>query len=348
MARRLKLPNGFGSIKNLGKRRRNPYAALITVGYDNTGKQIRKYIGYYPTYKDALNALSVYNTNPYSLELINITFKDAFNKWAKWKYPQVADSTRNGYDSAFKHLEIFYNKGLQDITTDMLQTVIDDKDIGFGVKRKIIVVFNQLYKFYVDDIKNLKDITTKIILPKSVSNTKVEEKIFTIEEIKLVWDNVNNFKDVDILLILLYTGFRINELLNIKTENVFLEEGYIIGGNKTKFSINRKVPIHHKIKPFIEKRYDKNKTYLIRNAKNERFKYSNYKRERFERLMDALDMKHTPHDTRHTVATYLQVNGADKIAIRQILGHAGKDITEQVYTHALIEDLRKNIELLDY
>lgn len=348
MARRLKLPNGFGSIKNLGKRRRNSYAAVITLGFDSTGKQIRKYIGYYPTYKDALNALSVYNTNPYDLELLNIKFKEAFDKWSKWKYPQVSDSTVNGYESAIKHLELLYSRNLQDITTDMLQTIIDDKDIGYGIKRKIIVIFNQLYKFYSDDIKNLKDITTRIVMPKSASNTKVEEKIFTLDEIKLIWNNLGNFKDLDILLILLYTGFRINELLNIKTENVFLEEGYIIGGNKTKFSINRKVPIHHKIKPFIEKRYDKNKPYLIRNAKDEKFKYSNYKRERFERLMHALDMKHTPHDTRHTVATYLQVNGADKIAIRQILGHAGKDITEQVYTHAIIEDLRKNIELLDY
>ena len=64
--------------------------------------------------------------------------------------------------------------------------------------------------------------------------------------------------------------------------------------------------------------------------------------------MDDLGMKHTPHDTRHTVATTLHIKGADKITIRQILGHAGKDITEEVYTHADIIDLHKNISLIDY
>lgn len=55
---------------------------------------------------------------------------------------------------------------------------------------------------------------------------------------------------------------------------------------------------------------------------------------------------HTTHDCRHTVATLLDNAGANETAKRRILGHAGGDVTERVYTHKGLRQLRKCIELL--
>ena len=55
---------------------------------------------------------------------------------------------------------------------------------------------------------------------------------------------------------------------------------------------------------------------------------------------------HTTHDCRHTVATLLDNAGANETAKRRILGHTGGDVTERVYTHKNIRQLRKCIELL--
>ena len=55
---------------------------------------------------------------------------------------------------------------------------------------------------------------------------------------------------------------------------------------------------------------------------------------------------HTTHDCRHTVTTLLDNAGANETAKRRILGHAGGDVTERVYTHKNIRQLRKCIELL--
>jgi len=41
-------------------------------------------------------------------------------------------------------------------------------------------------------------------------------------------------KEVDILIVLLYTGLRIGELLDIHRKNVHIDEKYMIGGLKTK------------------------------------------------------------------------------------------------------------------
>lgn len=348
MAKKLRLPNGFGNIVTLPGRRRKKYAARVTVGYTPCGKQIRKYIGYYEKYADALNALSEYNTNPYDIDTANLTLEEAYEKYKKWKFRDISKSSIAGYEAAFNNIQRLHKYNLVDITTNDLQIILDDEEIGHGIKRKIIVLFNQLYTYFSDDIPNLKKITNKAKLINTKADLKTEDKVFSKLEIKTLWDNLDNYMDLDITLILLYTGFRINELLNIETVNVNLEDRYLRGGNKTKASINRIVPIHDKIFDFIKKRYNPKEKYLFRNRLGERYKYSNFKRERFDRLMNDLNMKHTPHDTRHTVATTLHVNGADKIAIRQILGHAAKDITEDVYTHADIKDLHKNISLIDY
>ena len=63
----MKLPNGYGSVVNLGKRRRKPYAARITVGWSEDGKQKKKYLGYYKTRQEAMKALADYNENPFDL-----------------------------------------------------------------------------------------------------------------------------------------------------------------------------------------------------------------------------------------------------------------------------------------
>lgn len=43
-------------------------------------------------------------------------------------------------------------------------------------------------------------------------------------------------------------------------------------------------------------------------------------------------MDHLPHDERHTCATMLDNADISKVIIKKILGHAGKDVTEKVYT----------------
>ena len=59
----------------------------------------------------------------------------------------------------------------------------------------------------------------------------------------------------DIVLIGIYSGFRPQELVLIRTENVFLDDGYIIGGIKTSNGIDRVVPIHPKINELVVFRY---------------------------------------------------------------------------------------------
>ena len=57
---------------------------------------------------------------------------------------------------------------------------------------------------------------------------------------------------------------------------------------------------------------------------------------------------HIPHDTRHTFISELQSRGADHICIERLVGHSSKGVTDKVYTHKDIQELRQTVELLAY
>ena len=66
----MKNPNGFGSVTRLSGKRRKPWVAKVTVGFDqNTGKQIQKSIGTFATRADAMKQLSLYQVSKKSKHL---------------------------------------------------------------------------------------------------------------------------------------------------------------------------------------------------------------------------------------------------------------------------------------
>lgn len=67
---------------------------------------------------------------------------------------------------------------------------------------------------------------------------------------------------------------------------------------------------------------------------------------RFKSVMQAIGAKHTTHDCRHTFATWLDDADANYNAKRRLLGHAANNVTDGVYTHKALPQLRKAIKLL--
>ena len=71
--------------------------------------------------------------------------------------------------------------------------------------------------------------------------------------------------------------------------------------------------------------------------------YDKY-RGRFRKVMQKLHLEHKPHDTRHTFITKAKRYGVDEYILKLLIGHAILDITEKIYTHRTIEDLKSEIE----
>lgn len=347
----MKMPNGYGSIVNLGKKRRKPFAVRVTVGYEEKGKvngvmqyrQKYKYIGYFEKRKDALECLANYNTDPHELQKSTITFAELYEEWCARKFEKIQASTQDTYKLVFKKSEALHNIPFKDIKTEQMQRVIDaNKDLQ--MIRQFKYLYNQLFKYAIKyDID--KNYAQYLELPtKKDSAPKIP---FTKEEIDFLWLNVNTVDYVDILLILMYSGLRISELLELKNENIHLTERYLfVEKSKTKAGI-RNVPIHKKIAPLIEARIDKNNTYFIPNKKGKATSYNSFRKSQYYRLRKALNLNHTIHEARHTFISQCNRLNLNEVAVQRIIGHANVNVTQH-YTNKTIEDLIKIIDLFDY
>jgi len=81
-------------------------------------------------------------------------------------------------------------------------------------------------------------------------------------------------------------------------------------------------------------------------SKNKKPRYDYYYCSIFKPIMQQLDIKHRPHDCRHTFGTLLNNAEANSTSIKNLIGHNSFITTERIYTHKDIEELRKAIDLI--
>lgn len=294
-------------------------------------------------------ALADYNKNPYSIESTTVTFAQLYENWSREKFSRknnkkISQSNINGYKSAYKFCEPLHDMKFIDIKKSHLQPIIDKCDKGHSTLRKIKVLFNQIYKYAQENDIGIKDYSRFVEIGEDESEST--RKPFTKEDIQKLWDNLGKIDFIDTALIMIYSGLRPGELILIETVKVDIENRIMRGGIKTRAGKNRIIPINKKILPLVKNRLVEGNEFLILNNKGKQFKYANFNKGNWKRLMELLEMEHKPHDCRHTFATLMDNAGANKLSIKRILGHTSSDITDKVYTHKDIEELKKAIDLI--
>lgn len=336
--------NGFGSVIKLGGKRRRPYAVRVTAGWTEDGKQIFKYISYHEKKTDARKALDAYNVNPYDLDATKITFADVYEKWSVPAYKTLSDSSVKTYKSAYKHTVGLHSAVFRDLRATHLQSVVDAVESA-SMARMTKFLFQKLYTYALENDIVEKDYSQYIKLEKK-KETK-EKSPFSPAEIQAMWSKVGVVDYADLIVMLLYTGMRIGELLDMKIENIHLAERYMVGGNKTENGKDRTIPLHQKIIPLIQSRIDKSRNgYLFENTLGKKLTYALFMSKYWGALTAHLEPGHTPHDTRHTFVSRMDSLGVNRVTIQKIVGHSAKDVTD-IYTHKNLDELLAAVDLLD-
>ena len=91
-----------------------------------------------------------------------------------------------------------------------------------------------------------RDLTEGLVYEWTNSTEQIHDR-YSDEEIKTLWSKLYEINNVDIILIMIYTGLRPTELLEIQTENVHLDEKYMVGGMKTEAGKDRIIPLNDNI-----------------------------------------------------------------------------------------------------
>lgn len=156
-------------------------------------------------------------------------------------------------------------------------------------------------------------------------------------------------RDLLILKMFYSTGLRVSEVAQLKMQNINFGEGTLrILGKRNK---TRVIPLGrnliHDLKIYVSQR---------KSLERKDMEYTDYlfvkpNREPFTRQQIAsivnsyikrvTDKKKAhPHALRHTFATHLLDEGADLMAVKELLGHSSLSTT-QVYTHVSVEHLKR-------
>jgi site-specific recombinase XerD len=365
--KRKKLPNGFGQITEIkNKNLRKPFRVLITVGKNEFGRPICKPLkpqSFFETYNEAYSALLEYNKKPFDLKR-NITMEEMYEEWVESYKTRVAYNTyRNSVVVPWKYCSYVYNIPVRELRSSHIKYCIENGSIikndkimyaNIVLKNKIKVLFNMLLDYAIEC--DLTDRNYSRML-KITSSEKYEVQkshiCFTDDEMDSLWNNVDIIEGVDIILIQCYSGWRPQELLNIKIIDVDLDVGFFKGGLKTKSGKNRIVPIHEKIKDLVKNQLDyafeTGSEYLINvrhknSSGNHKLNYTGYTK-RLSNIINELGLNryHRPHDPRVQFVTMAKRDKVDEYAIKKIIGHKINDLTESVYTHRDFNWLKEEI-----
>lgn len=341
----MKRANGTGSVYKLSGKRRRPWMAVRAAEYED-GSAKRQIVGYFATKHEAEDAISLDRIRPVSA-YANATLKGLWDMWIESKaFTRLSLSGQRYYRAGFAHLSPLHKRKYADLRRDHFQQCIDDAEeagLSWSSLSAIRCVCSLLGEYASANDVVPKSYATKLLLP-----PKGKRKIltFTDDEIKLLSDH-DAEPWVDTVLILIYTGMRISEMLKLKKEDVDINEMVIVGGVKTDAGKDRTIPVHPKIQGYILARHEASKKWLIERD-GKALRDDAYRSDYYYPTLEALGIRRlTPHKARHTFFTRFDAVCNDKWAMAQIGGHTDPTFSQKTYSHPDIKRLRTAIEMME-
>lgn len=343
----MKNSNGMGSVvKRKGVRKPYlVYGAAVLID----GKYKREYLGSFKTKKEAEERRMAYYFNP-QIKRSDLTLKEVFEDYKQThRYQKTSDSSKNVYEACFKRSAKLQNYRFGDIRTADIQQLVNTvakEGKSRALQEQLKNFWNVMYKHAMQNEIVQKNYAEYIELTLDDNNNKRALTDIEIEKIRKAALNGNTAAKWTLYLI--YSGWRISEMLELTVFNYDENRHCFTGGKKTRAGKNRIVPIHSELQWIIDEQLSKRGETVFCKDDGKPMGYYCFYRHFFQPMLDELELDSaiTPHITRHTCASKLKAVGADDFYRKKILGHAMQDITDDVYTHAEYDKLRDTIELL--
>lgn len=365
-----KRENGNGSVYKRSDIVHRPwYAATPAISDPETGKVAREIIGHYATRAEALEALMAYNQAP--TKKIRSTFEDLYIEWKTINFKKLSKSMQDCYSAAYKKLRPIHKKIFKDIRTADMQKIIDyyedehcelDENgkkvrdesgnekirapLSYSSLHHMVVLLGLVYAYAMqNDVVN-KDYSKFIVI--SIDKS-VEKQAFTEIEVKKIEKAAEDgVQYADLILIMCYTGYRISEFLGLTKFNYKPDENVFAGGgNKTEAGRNKIVPIHPKIKPYIEIHVAKNGKTIFCKENGKPFSSKEFREKVYYPTIEAIGIRNlTPHATRRTFATRAAAAGVRPEDLIRMMGHTDYKIDTDSYIKQESQTLVSAINLI--
>ena len=231
----------------------------------------------------------------------------------------------------------------QNITDFLWQ--LKQKGLKISSIYRMTEAVRQYYKFLV--LENVIKInpSENLISPK-IPMTLPD--MLSFQEVDLLLNSVNgsdiqSLRNRTMLELLYATGLRVSELINLKFDNINIDEKFvrIIGkGNK-----ERLIPFTEKaqmyLKIYLNNRQKAKSNYIFLTRLGKPISRIEFWRQLKNIAIAAgITKKISPHTLRHSFATHILSAGADIRFVQEMLGHSSISTT-QIYTHLTNEHVKQ-------
>lgn len=289
-----------------------------------------------------------------------ITLGGIYKEWSSLHYRKIGKKTREGYDNAWRHsLQVLANTPIEDLNVIDYQNVLDGiADKSQSLQHKLLLLIGQLCRYAIA-VHRLQVVepTRYLVLDGKANKSR---EIFSDDEIARLFcyaDLDEEFSEAArIVLLLIFTGVRPEELFAVRKENVDLEAHYIFfEGSKTAAGRNRLVPLIAPVMPYVIWFYHVSKIdYLIMSQKGCRMDLHNWRIRQFYPLMRELEISEpdnprrlVPYSCRHTYASLADRANVDKDTLSKLIGHTSYKFTKRVYVHEKLPQLAAEVQKID-
>lgn len=293
---------------------------------------------------------------------LNKNNKDILEKYQIYlltvKQKEEKTTVSSYIEDIYKYLEYMENNKIktalnieyQDITK-YLKYLDNNNYETSSIIRKIVSI--KLFHKYLSEEYKIKDVSSKIINPRlrrKLPNILTIEEVDNLLDIKL--NTPFDYRNKAMLELMYSSGLRVSELVDLKLNNIDLDNGYVrcLGkGKKERIIPIGEIAIEYLKKYINEYRNSMKKGYYTENVfLNNHGK--NITRQGFFLIIKNIakekniDKNITPHMLRHSFATHLLNNGANLRTIQEMLGHSSITTT-QIYTNVSNDIIKENYEL---
>lgn len=263
---------------------------------------------------------------------------------------KFSDNTIDAYIHDLLKLKKFTKKDLIKTTKSDLEKFNKTlNELDPKSKARVISSIKSFYKYEMIKGNVCENISNVLIIPKfkkSIPDILSIEEVDKLLDIEVI-DHISA-RNKAMLELMYASGLRVTELINLKPNDVDLENNTVRTMGKGKKE--RIIPIGDyatvAVKNYLYNyRPDNEKCdYLFLNNH-----YNQMTRQGFFKVMKKLllekgiNIKFSPHTLRHSFASHMLSNGADLRTIQELLGHSNISTTE-IYLYVNSKEIRKNYD----
>lgn len=285
--------------------------------------------------------LSMYDIKPINLSFNPDLLEKVDTFLSAKKLEGLSPLTLEGYQLELKIFAEKIQKPADEVTTQDIRLYLSQfSELKLSSISTKLSTLKSFFGWLTEEEIIQRDPTRKIKPPKKEQRLP---KALTIEELEILREACETFRERALIEVLYATGCRLQEVVGINLEDINWHEGIlnVIGKGDKERTVYLSFKAMYHLKKYLSSRTDKNTALFVATKKpHNRLGGRSIQRE-IKKIAARTDIKKDihPHVLRHTFATLTLNNGADIATIQGILGHASS-ATTQIY--AVVSDERKH------